>query len=73
MPDSLDELIELARKLGHHCTKKEAVTAALVEYVNRRRQLEIISLFGKIEYDENYNYKRERNAKRMPSLSARGR
>jgi hypothetical protein len=73
MPDSLDDLIEQARELGHHRTKKEAVTAALVEYVNRRRQLKIISLFGKIEYDENYDYKRERKAKRLPSLSERGR
>lgn len=60
MPDRRDDLIEQARKLGHHRTKKEAVTAALVEYVNRRRRLEILSLFGKIEYDENYDYRQAR-------------
>jgi len=59
-----DQLIEQARKLGHHRTKKDAVTAALDEYIRRRQQQEILTLFGKIEYDENYDYKRERKAKR---------
>jgi Bacterial antitoxin of type II TA system, VapB len=67
MPTNLaldDRLIEEAKKLGHHRTKKEAVNAALDEYVQRRKQLEIISLFGTIDYDENYDYKRERRSKR---------
>ena len=34
-----------------------AVTAALEEYVRRRRQREIVDLFGKVEYDEGYDYK----------------
>ncbi len=59
-----DRLIEEAKKLGHHRTKKEAVNAALDEYVRRRKQLEIISLFGTIDYDDNYDYKRERRSKR---------
>jgi hypothetical protein len=41
-----------------------AVTAALDEYIQRRKQLEIISLFGTIDYDETYNYKRARRMKR---------
>ncbi len=36
-----DRLIEEARKAGKCKTKKEAVTAALKEYVQRRRQLGI--------------------------------
>jgi len=67
MPTNLaidDRLIEQAQKLGHHRTKKDAVNAALDEYIKRRQQQEILSLFGKIEYDENYDYKRERKAKR---------
>ena len=59
-----DRLINEARELGNHRTKKEAVTAALDEYIRRRKQLKILELFGKIEYDENYDYKRERKSKR---------
>jgi len=56
-------LIEEARKLGNHRTKKDAVTAALDEYIRRRRQQGILSLFGTIEYDQAYDYKRERRGK----------
>jgi Arc/MetJ family transcription regulator len=55
-----DRLIEEARQLGHHKTKKEAVNAALDEYVRRRKQLAILDLVGKIDYDENYDYKQAR-------------
>ncbi len=34
-----DRLIEDAKRIGRHKTKKEAVTAALEEYVRRREQL----------------------------------
>jgi Arc/MetJ family transcription regulator len=67
MPTNLaldDRLIEEAKKLGHHRTKKEAVTAALDEYISRRKQLEILSLFGTIDYDDAYHYKRARRMKR---------
>jgi hypothetical protein len=67
MPTNLaidDRLIEEARKLGRHRTKKETVTAALDEYIQRRKQQEIVSLFGMIDYDEAYNYKHERMSKR---------
>ena len=37
-----DKLIQEARRLGKHKTKREAVTAALTEYVQRRRQLGIL-------------------------------
>ncbi len=60
-----DRLIGEAQKLGRHRTKKEAVNAALDEYVRRRRQLEILSLAGTIEYDDGYDYKRERRRKRI--------
>jgi hypothetical protein len=59
-----DRLIEEAQKLGRHRTKKAAVTAALDEYISRRKQLDVIGLFGRIDYDENYDYKRQRRAKR---------
>lgn len=55
-----DSLIAEAQKLGGHRTKKAAVTAALEEYVRRRKQLELRKLFGTIDYDEGYDYKRGR-------------
>ena len=59
-----DALIEEARRTGGHRTKKEAVTAALDEYIQRRKQLQIIELFGTIDFDPNYDYKAARRKKR---------
>jgi len=53
-------LIERARRVGRHKTKKEAVTAALDEYIRRRRQLRLLPRFGTITYDPRYDYKAER-------------
>jgi Arc/MetJ family transcription regulator len=67
MPTNLaidDRLLEEAQKIGRHRTKRETVTAALEEYIERRKQQEILSLFGKIDYQGDYDYKRERKAKR---------
>jgi hypothetical protein len=67
MPTNLaidDRLIQEAQKLGRHRTKKETVTAALDEYIRRRKQQQIISLFGTIDYDPDYDYKRVRRMKR---------
>jgi len=55
-----DALIEQARQIGHHTTKKAAVTAALEEYIQRRKQLEILDLFGTIDFDPDYDYKANR-------------
>jgi hypothetical protein len=59
-----DNLIEEARKLGGHKSKKAAVTAALDEYIRRHKQTEVIRLFGTIDYDPSYNYKAERKTRR---------
>ena len=56
-----DSLIEEAKNIGHHKTKKAAVTVALQEYIQRHKQLEIIELFGQVDYDENYDYKKQRS------------
>jgi hypothetical protein len=58
-----DRLIDEARKLGGHKTKKAAVTAALAEYVARHKQLQIVNLFGQIEVDPQYDYKAQRQRK----------
>ena len=66
MPTNLaidDRLIEAARRAGGHRTKKEAVTAALDEYVKHRRQLRLLAQFGTIDYDPAYDYNAERRKK----------
>lgn len=55
-----DHLIENARIIGNHRTKKAAVIEALEEYIRKRKQVEISSLFGSIEYDKDYDYKKQR-------------
>ena len=40
------------------------MTAALDEYIRRRKQQEILPLFGTMDYDEDYDYKGERRRKR---------
>jgi Arc/MetJ family transcription regulator len=55
-----DSLIEKARVVGGHRTKKEAVTAALREYVRHHEQRDILRLFGQVAFDPAYDYKAER-------------
>ena len=55
-----DRLIEEARKVGGHRTKKATVTEALEEYIRRRKQSRILKLFGTIDFDPNYDYKKQR-------------
>jgi hypothetical protein len=56
-----DILLEEARIVGKHATKKAVVNEALAEYVQRRKQVEIINLFNSVEYDSDYDYKVQRN------------
>ena len=56
-----DRLILEAKRIGGHRTKKSAVTEALKEYIQRRRQLQVTSLFGKIDYAPDYDYKARRS------------
>ena len=57
-----DQLIESAKSLGNHRSKKEAVTVALEEYVQRLKQQAILDEFGRIDYDPKYSYKKQRKA-----------
>jgi Arc/MetJ family transcription regulator len=59
-----DRLIEEARRLGVHKTKKEAVTTALEEYIQHRKQQQILKDFGSVDFDPEYDYKAERRRKR---------
>ncbi len=65
MPTNLaidDKLLEAAKRIGKHRTKKGVVTEALIEYIQRREQLKILRSFGTIDYDKDYDYKVQRNA-----------
>ena len=55
-----DELIDEARRLGGHRTKRQAVNEALEEYVARRKRKEVVKIFGQVEWDPDYDYKAER-------------
>ena len=58
-----DNLIEEARVLGKHRTKKAVVTEALNEYIQRRKQADILNVFNSISYDKDYDYKKQREVK----------
>jgi Arc/MetJ family transcription regulator len=60
-----DKLILEALRIGKHKTKKEAVTKALEEYIQHRRQHRILEAFGTVDFDPAYDYKAERRRKRM--------
>jgi Arc/MetJ family transcription regulator len=57
------ELIERALEVSGERTKKAAVTKALQEFIERRRQKGVLELFGKLEWDAGYDYKAERARK----------
>lgn len=54
-------LINEAQSIGGAKTKKAAVTEALKEYIQRRKQVRITSLFGEVDYDPDYDYKKLRS------------
>ena len=59
---SLDpELLEKALEVSGEKTKKAAVTKALREFISRREQRRILELFGSLEWDEKYDYTKERS------------
>lgn len=55
-----DQLLDEALRVGGHKTKKNTVNEALAEYIQRRKQVGVIDLFGKIEFDPKYEYKKQR-------------
>ena len=63
MPTNLaidDRLLAQALQIGGRRTKRETVNEALREYIDRRKRLSALELFGKIDFDPKWNYKRER-------------
>jgi Arc/MetJ family transcription regulator len=58
-----DSLVKQALKLSRARTKKELVNQALKEFVENRKRLNLMDLFGKIEFAKNYDYKALREGK----------
>ena len=55
------DLIDRALELSGERTKKAAVTKALQEFIARHEQKELAKLFGSLEWEETYDYKKERS------------
>lgn len=59
---AIDEaLLEEALRVGGHDTKKATVNEALAEYVMRRKQAKLLKLFGTVDFDKKYEYKKARS------------
>lgn len=55
-----DVLLERARRVGKLRTKKETVTQALTEFIQRRRQRNILKALGTIQFRKDWDYKKDR-------------
>ena len=61
---SLDpDLLERTLQVSGEKTKKAAVTKALKEFVARHEQKRVAKLFGKLHWDADYDYKKDRSRK----------
>ena len=63
MPTNLainDHLLQEALEISGLKTKKDTVNLALKEFVNKRKQMEILNLFGMMDPDPEYDYKKGR-------------
>lgn len=54
------ELLDEALYISGLNTKKDTVNQALMEFIQRRKQREIVELFGKLPGDKDYDYKKGR-------------
>jgi Arc/MetJ family transcription regulator len=56
-----DKLLHEALEISGLKTKKDTVNLALKEFVDRHKQIEILSIFGKMDPDPDYDYKKGRS------------
>lgn len=66
MPTNLaidDRLLNKAVKVSKMKTKKEAVTVALKEFIEKREQKKILGSLGTFEFRGNWDYKKERQGR----------
>jgi len=55
------DLIDRALAVSGEKTKKAAVTKALQEFIARREQRRLLELFGKVDWNPDYDYKAQRS------------
>lgn len=55
-----EALLQEALSLDDQATAEALVETALREYIQRRQRLKVLDLFGTIDYDQNYDYKQQR-------------
>jgi len=58
-----DKLLERAKRIGGFRTKKQTVTVALRELIQRREQRKILKAFGTVDFREDWDYKEERRGR----------
>jgi Arc/MetJ family transcription regulator len=64
MPTNLaidPDLLKRAVKVSGAKSKTAAVMQALTEFIARREQARLLELFGSLEWDPGFDYKRERS------------
>jgi hypothetical protein len=66
-----NELIEEARPIEDHRTRKAAVAAARKEYMRNRNQRRILGLFGTIDYNKSYEYSVNAAARAFEQMAQR--
>jgi Arc/MetJ family transcription regulator len=54
------ELLEHAFRVSGEPTKEAAVTRALREFIARREQRRVADLFGKLDWDDSFDYRAAR-------------
>ncbi len=57
-----DEIVKTAFKYSRAKTKKELINEALRELIASRQKLDLRDLRGKIEFSDNYDYKKLRRS-----------
>jgi Arc/MetJ family transcription regulator len=63
MPTNLaldDKLLSEALRIGGQRSKRDTVNEALQEYIQRRKRRDFVKLFGTIDFDPTWDYKKAR-------------
>jgi predicted CopG family antitoxin len=55
-----DQLLEELKQFTQTKSLQEVLTEALTVYIQRQKQIQLIQLFGTIDYDVSYDYKEQR-------------
>jgi hypothetical protein len=56
-----DALIQDAMNLNPDLTLEKAIESALAFYIQQQQRMKIVELFGAIDYDPDYDYKKQRS------------